>query len=97
MATATGEKLFGIIPLDWRWEITKYPIVRKVLESRWMPLSLIIFNIFMFTVILASGVQCVHCPSLGNGFNVLACSGLTAARCLAKTCVGQNIFRTCGS
>lgn len=45
-------KLFGLIPMDWRLELTKFPLVRKLLKSRWFPLLLIIANLFIFTIIL---------------------------------------------
>ena len=62
----TTERLFGIIPLSWRWEITQYPIVRKLLENRWMPLAPIIFNWFMFTIILVSGITGMTGPGNYN-------------------------------
>ncbi|MCP5050082.1 MAG: 4Fe-4S binding protein, partial [bacterium] len=48
-------KLFGIIPIKWRFELTRFKIVRKLLKSRWFPLGLILFNLFVFTVILFAG------------------------------------------
>jgi polyferredoxin/plastocyanin len=45
-------KLFGLIPMDWRLELTKFPLVRKLLKSRWFPLLPIIVNLFIFTIIL---------------------------------------------
>lgn len=52
---AEKEKLFGIIDLDWRFELTSIKLVRKLFKSRWFPLALLIFNLFMFTIILMSG------------------------------------------
>ncbi|MFQ6054364.1 MAG: 4Fe-4S binding protein [Methanosarcinales archaeon] len=57
------EKILGI-PRDWRFELTKYPIVRSILKSRWMPLIAILVNLFIFTVILMAGV--VGGVSAGN-------------------------------
>jgi hypothetical protein len=47
--------IIGIIPEAWRLELTRYPWVRDIFKSRWMPLALIIANMFMFTVILMAG------------------------------------------
>jgi hypothetical protein len=49
--------ILGIIPETWRLELTKFPLVRRLLRSRWMPLSLILFNVFLFTVILMAGLM----------------------------------------
>jgi len=46
------DRVLGLLPLDWRLELTRYPIVRQLLKSRWMPFLLLAFNLFMFTVIL---------------------------------------------
>ena len=48
------DKLFGLIDLDWRFELSKFKIVRKLLKSRWFPLSIIIANLGIFTIILIS-------------------------------------------
>jgi polyferredoxin len=45
-------KLFGFIPLDWRFELTKYKSVRRLLKSRWFPFVPIVLNLFVFTIIL---------------------------------------------
>ena len=49
------DKLFGIIDLDWRFELTKFKLVRLLFKSRWFPLLLIILNLFIFVIILLSG------------------------------------------
>lgn len=49
------EKLLGIIPLNWRFELTKFKVVRALLKSRWFPFALIIINLFMFSIILVAG------------------------------------------
>jgi polyferredoxin len=51
----SGEKLFGLIDLDKRFELTKFKIVRNILKSRWFPLGLILINLFVFTIILLAG------------------------------------------
>lgn len=48
-------KLFGLIDLDWRFELTKFKLIRALFKSRWFPLLLILFNLFIFVVILLSG------------------------------------------
>jgi len=50
------EKLFGFIDLNWRFELTKFKLVRNLFKSRWFPLALIILNMGFFTIILISGV-----------------------------------------
>lgn len=50
------EKLFGLFRLDWRFELTKYRIIRRLFKSRWFPLLLILFNLFVFVIILIAGV-----------------------------------------
>jgi len=49
------DKLFGLIDLNWRFELTKFKIIRTLFKSRWFPLLLLIFNLFVFTVILIAG------------------------------------------
>jgi plastocyanin len=48
--------LFGVIPLNWRFELTKYKPVRALFKSRWFPLVFIIANFFVFAVVLAAGL-----------------------------------------
>jgi len=50
-----GLKLFGIIPLNWQLELTRFKLIRNLLKSRWFPLIPIIINLFIFTVILFAG------------------------------------------
>lgn len=50
-----GDKLFGIIPLNWRFELTKFKPIRKLFKSRWFPLIPILVNLFIFVVILLAG------------------------------------------
>lgn len=49
-------KLFGIIPMDWRYELTKHKPVRRLLKSRWFPFLLIVANLFIFTIILLAAL-----------------------------------------
>lgn len=49
------DKLLGIIPMDWRWDLTQYKWVRDLFRSRWFPLIPIIINVMVFTVILMAG------------------------------------------
>lgn len=49
-------KLFGIIDLNARFELTKFKIVRALFRSRWFPLIPIIVNLFIFVIILMSGL-----------------------------------------
>jgi len=48
--------LFGIFPLDWRFELTRFKSVRALLKSRWFPSSLILVNLVIFVVILVSAL-----------------------------------------
>ncbi len=45
-------KLFGLIPLRWRFELTKFKFVRNLFKSRWFQLIGIIINLFIFAVII---------------------------------------------
>jgi len=54
--TIDTEKLLGIIPLNWRLDLTAIPIIRWLVKKRWFPMILIIMNMFLFMVILMSGV-----------------------------------------
>jgi len=49
------DKLFGLIPLDVRFELTKFKLVRRLFMSRWFPLIPIIVNLFIFVIILMTG------------------------------------------
>jgi hypothetical protein len=49
------DRLFGLIDLDWRFELTKFRLIRKILKSRWVPLLPIIVNLFIFVIILMAG------------------------------------------
>lgn len=48
------DRILGLFPVTWRLELTRYPIVRKMLKNRWPRFLAIIFNTFFFTVILVS-------------------------------------------
>lgn len=49
------DKLFGLIDLNWRFELTKFRLIRRLFKSRWFPLLAILFNLFVFTIILVAG------------------------------------------
>lgn len=46
------DKLFGLIPLSWKFELTKFKPVLSLLKSRWFPFIPILINLFVFTIIL---------------------------------------------
>lgn len=48
------ERLFGLLDLDARFDLTRFRLIRALLKSRWMPLALILFNTFMFMIILVA-------------------------------------------
>lgn len=48
------DKLFGIIDLDFRFELTKFKLIRALFKSRWFPLIALIINLFIFVIILLS-------------------------------------------
>ncbi len=48
------DKLFGIIDLDARFELTQFKWIRALCKSRWFYMGLLFFNLFMFTIILTS-------------------------------------------
>ncbi len=45
-------KLFGLIPLDWRFELTKYKLVRALFKSRLFPFVPILINLAIFSALL---------------------------------------------
>ena len=49
------DKLFGFIDMDFRFELTKFKLVRALFKSRWFPLLALIFNLFVFVIILLAG------------------------------------------
>ena len=51
-----ADKLFGLIDLNWRFELTKFKLIRNLFKSRWFPLLAIILNLFIFVIILISGL-----------------------------------------
>ncbi len=50
------EKLLGLIPTDWRFDLTALPGVRWLFQQRWFPTVPILVNMFVFMVILTSAV-----------------------------------------
>ncbi len=51
-----NQKLLGIIPLNWRFDLASIPLIRWILKQRWFPMIIILANMFLFMVILMSGV-----------------------------------------
>lgn len=49
------DKLFGIVPLNWRFELTKFKPIRALFKSRWFPFIFIVINLAIFTVIILAG------------------------------------------
>ncbi|MFH1995230.1 MAG: redoxin domain-containing protein, partial [Nitrospinota bacterium] len=47
-------RILGLMPMEWRFDLTQYSIVRKLTKSRWVPFIFILTNIFFFTVILVA-------------------------------------------
>jgi len=51
-----SDKLFGLVPLSWRYELTKHRSIRALFKSRWFPTILVIINLVIFGVILISAL-----------------------------------------
>ncbi|MDP2984017.1 MAG: FAD-dependent oxidoreductase [Candidatus Latescibacter sp.] len=47
-------RILGLIPIDWRFEITRYPLIRGLIKNRWPRYLAIMFSTVFFTVILVS-------------------------------------------
>ena len=52
-----NQKLLGLIPLKWRLDLTSLPGVRWLLKQRWFPMIIILINMFIFAIILMSGIM----------------------------------------
>lgn len=50
------DKLFGLIPLDARFDLTSIKLIRIIFKSRWFPLIALLLNLFIFTIILLAGL-----------------------------------------
>ena len=50
------QKLFGVVPLNWRYDLASISIIRWLLKQRWFPMIIILVNMLLFMVILMSGV-----------------------------------------
>ncbi len=50
------DKLFGLIDLEARFELTKFKLIRLLFKTRWFPLALLIINLFIFTIILLAAL-----------------------------------------
>ncbi len=53
---AASGKLLGLIPLNWRFDLTSIKPIRWLFKQRWFPTLLILANVFVFVIILTSGV-----------------------------------------
>ncbi|MHC4326921.1 MAG: 4Fe-4S binding protein [Planctomycetota bacterium] len=51
------QKLLGLFSMNWRFDVASVPVIRWLLKRRWFPMILILFNMFIFAVILLSGVM----------------------------------------
>lgn len=51
------DRILGIIPSDWRFELTKFSYVRAFLKSRWIPFVFILLNASFLTLILYSSFR----------------------------------------
>ncbi|MDP7420931.1 MAG: 4Fe-4S binding protein [bacterium] len=49
---ANKDKLFGLIDLEARYELTKFKLIRMLCKSRWVAVLLLLGNLAFFTVIL---------------------------------------------
>lgn len=52
-----NQKLLGLFPLNWRFDLASVGWIRWLLKKRWFPMIIILFNMFIFMVILMSGVM----------------------------------------
>jgi len=50
------DKLFGLIDINWRFELTRFKIIRLLFKTRWFPLTIILINLFLFVIILLAGL-----------------------------------------
>ncbi|MFC2174183.1 cupredoxin domain-containing protein [Acidobacteriota bacterium] len=59
-------RLFGVVPLDWRFELSRFKLVRALFKSRWFPFVFILINMFVFTVIIIAGLVGGYSPGNYN-------------------------------
>jgi len=52
----TTERILGLIPVGWRFDLASLPGVRWLLKRRWFPMIAILINMLVFMVILTGGV-----------------------------------------
>ncbi len=52
----SSQKLLGLLPLHWRFDLASIPIIRWILKQRWFPMIAILINMFIFMVILYGGI-----------------------------------------
>lgn len=60
------DKLFGLIDLNFRFELTKFKPIRALFKSRWFPLLPILLNLFIFVIILLAGFVGGYSPGNYN-------------------------------
>ena len=48
--------LFGLIPLGWRFELSRYKPIRALLKNRWFPLAFVLLNFVVFAGVLVAGL-----------------------------------------
>lgn len=49
-------RLFGLVPLSWRFDITRYKPVRVLFKSRWFPLGFVLANFVVLVAVLVAGL-----------------------------------------
>lgn len=50
------ERFLGLVPLDWRFDLARIPLVRAILRSRWSTFIGTAVNLLVFMVILLAGI-----------------------------------------
>lgn len=43
------QKIFGILPVDWRYDLSRHPALRSLLKSRWIPFLPVVFSLLLLT------------------------------------------------
>lgn len=55
-AETQPDRILGLLPAHWRFDLTALPGVRWLFKQRWFPAIAIIVNMLMFMIILTSGI-----------------------------------------
>lgn len=66
-----SERLLGLVPLKWRFELTRFRFIRQVFKSRWFPFLPIVINLFVFTLILLAGIAGAQAGNYNFGVMVV--------------------------